>query len=188
MRRRHAGGKTIPGTPRLHPYGSLMQGWWPSISDVPRYPVPHRKKKSFLAGGFSELLATLSTPKHGSIQNLSNSMTLAHHLLPESRGGLLGVSTKLVLWKGLWLQRQARPALPSRRPSRHLSLPFHPIQCSLEELRTPQCTQQHKGSPLCRLLSLASLWNTGLITSGPGLYSFPEDHRTHSPAATSLLK
>lgn len=31
------------------------------------------------------------------IQSLSNSMTLAHHLLPQSRGGLLGVSAKLVL-------------------------------------------------------------------------------------------
>lgn len=62
-----------------------------------------KEKKSFLAGGFSELLVTLCMPKACFVQSLGNSMALAHHLLPPSRGGLLGVSTKLVLWKGLWL-------------------------------------------------------------------------------------
>lgn len=64
-----------------------------------------QEKKSFLADVNQSLGAHCQTvhSKACFLQSLSNSMTLAHHPLPQSRGGLLGVSAKLVLCKGLWL-------------------------------------------------------------------------------------
>lgn len=86
-------------------------GWGPATSAGPatQFLAAKGKKKKNLPGWCEAVGWVLRAPcqtvhsKARFIQKLSKSMTLAHHLLLQSQGGLLGVSAKLVLWKGLWL-------------------------------------------------------------------------------------
>lgn len=97
-------GATKPGTPHLHPCGDRPQ----QLYQLHSSSLQRGEKKPFLAGmkqlaGFSELPVRLCTPKHTLYPKPQQFRGTCPPSPPTKLRRDTGVSTKLVLWKGLWL-------------------------------------------------------------------------------------